>query len=138
VKNLHLIALCVILFGFSTFFRKVAVDRIHPFQFQVVATFVYLALLPFWLWLISRMPPADYNLTGISFAVLCNLVHICGAIAMGYLFRGSPNAGVISAMVSMSPLITLSLSMALLGEHMTAGKGLAFFFALLSAILVNF
>jgi len=84
------------------------------------------------------MPAQSYAATGIGFAVLCNLVHIIGAITIGYLFRGSPNAGVISAMASMSPLITLSLSMMFLGEHLTSGKVLAFFFALLSAILVNF
>ena len=138
MKNLHLIVLCIVLFGLSTFLRKVAVDRIHPFQFQVVATFVYLALLPLWLWMLSRMPPSTYNITGVGFAVLCNLVQIGGAITIGYLFRGAPNAGVISALVSMSPLITLTLSMVFLDENMTIGKGAAFFFALLSAILVNF
>lgn len=138
MKNLHLIIACIILFGFSTFFRKLALDRVHPFQLQIVAAGVYAVLIPFWIYMSNKVQATEYSSMGIGLIILCTVIHIIGAVAFGFLLKESNNVGVLSALVSLSPVVTVTLSMIFLGEQFSFWKVIAFLLALFSAILINF
>ena len=138
MKNIPLIVASIILFGFSVFFRKLAVDRISPYQVQVVSAVVYVALLPMWLYLCQKNNIISYDNSGITYAVICCVLSTIGAVCMGFALNQSHNPGVISALTSLSPVITMALSILFLHETLSPIKIVAFILALLSAILVNF
>lgn len=138
MKNIPLIIAAIILFGFSVFFRKLAVDRINPYQIQLVSTVVYLMLVPVWLHLCQKNNIVSYDNAGVIYAAICIMLSIVGAVCMGFALNQSNNPGVISALTSLSPVITMALSILFLHETLSPIKIVAFILALLSAILVNF
>ncbi len=138
MKNIGLIVASIILFGISVFFRKLAVDKISPYQIQLVSTAVYVLLIPLWLQLCYRNNITSYDNAGVIYAAICITLSIAGAVCMGFALNQSNNPGVISALTSLSPVITIALSILFLHETMSPIKIVAFILALLSAILVNF
>ena len=137
MKTLPLIILAIVLFGISVFFRKLAVDRIHPFQIQAISGVVYALLLPIWIYLTQKNGSTNYDVTGTFFSIICILTSIVAAICFGFALKESNNPGVVSALVSLSPVITMTLSILFLHETMSTTKAIAFLLALASAILVN-
>jgi transporter family protein len=115
-----------------------AVDRIHPYQIQLVSTVVYVLLIPVWFQLCQKQNLSSYDNMGIIYAAICITTSIIGAVCMGFTLNQSNNPGVISALVSLSPVITMALSIMFLHETLSPIKIVAFSLALLSAILVNF
>ena len=136
--NIPLITLCIVVFGIATFFRKLAVDQIHPFQLQIISATIYAVLVPLWIHLSAKAEATTYTNLGIVFGIFANIFYIIGAVAFGFLLKNTVNTGVVSALVSLSPVITLGLSMFFLNEQFSTMKVVAFFFALASAILINF
>ena len=138
MKNIPAIIFCIVLFGFSSFFRKITLDKIHPYQLQVIATGIYIALLPVWIYLSSRPNIPEYTSIGIIFGIICIIIYIIGSVVFGFLLRDTDHPGVLIALASLSPIITIVMTVAFLHEQFTFWKIIAFIFALLSAILVNF
>ena len=87
----------------------------------------------------SRGPeiPAYTNI-GIILGVFCILIYIIGSVIFGSLLRDTNHPGALIALASLSPIITIVLTVEFLHERFTIWKIIAFVFALLSAILVNF
>ncbi len=54
MKNILLILLTILFTGVSVFFRKLAVDKIHPYQIQIIAGILYGLLIPAWLFFMSK------------------------------------------------------------------------------------
>lgn len=136
--NIPLIILCIVVFGIATFFRKLAVDQIHPFQLQIISTSIYLLLVPIWIYATNKIGQTTYSTSGIIYAVLTVLFYTVGSVSFGFVLRNTINTGVVSALVSLSPVVTLGLSMLFLHENFSPMKVVAFFLALASAILINF
>ena len=137
MKNIFLIILTIFLFGFSVFFRKLAVDRIHPYQLQVVAGLVYMVEIPIWLFLINKNNIVGYNLSGIMFAALCVIASVIGAVIFGFLLKSSNSTGQLATLISTNPMITLFLSMIFLGESFSFKKGVACVLAFIGLLLFN-
>lgn len=137
MKNLTLLALTIILFGTSIFFRKLAVDRIHPYQLQIVAGAVYALEIPIWLYLIKQNNIVGYDTLGVVFGVLCLITYVVAAVLLGTLLKGSNNTGMIATMVAMNPLITSMLSVMFLGEQFGPKKIAATIVMMIGFILFN-
>ncbi len=137
MKILPLIITSIFLFGISVFFRKLAVDRIHPYQIQIISAVVYSLLTPIWIMLCYKEGVAGYDKLGTVFAVICILTATVAAVSFGFCLRQTHSPGVISAIVSLNPVITMALSILFLHESLSPTKIIAFALALLSAILVN-
>ena len=126
MKNTSLLFLTIILFGLSAFFRKLAVDRIHPYQLQIVAGLVYALEVPIWLWLLNRdQSIGGYTSSGVGFGVLCIVTHVIAAVMFGFLMKSSNSTGALATMVAMNPIVTSLLSAMILGEQFTTKKIIA-------------
>ena len=136
---IFLIIICSILaLGSSVFFRKMSVDRMHPYQLQIISTFVYISLLPFWISLFKKSNlNFNYDITAIIFAVMCILLSITGSVLFGTALKSSNNAGGLNVLVSINPIITFILSMIFLGEELTIKKFIACILAIAGLILFN-
>lgn len=137
VKILPLIIVSIILFGISAFLRKEAVDRIHPYQIQIISAAVYVALLPLWISLSYKEGYTSYDKMGVLFTVLLVTTSTIASVAFGFALKQTNSPGVVAALVSLSPVITMSLSILFLHESLSTTKVVAFLLALASAILVN-
>jgi drug/metabolite transporter (DMT)-like permease len=131
-----LVLLGVICYGISAFSRKLTINEMSPYQLQMIAGFVYIALIPLWIFVIPHNK--NLNINNISLAVFTTILGILGGLTFSFLLKGNSNAGVISALLGISPVITLALSYFVYHDTISIWKCLAFFFALLSVILVNY
>lgn len=123
MRNIFLTVLASVLFGASTFFRKMAVDRIHPYQLQIVAGAVYMLEVPLWFWLLKREGITHYSFEGVGFGVLCILSAVSAAVLFSYLLRATDSpSSVAVAVAGFEPLIATALTYFFLGEEMTPKK----------------
>lgn len=123
MKNILLTALASVLFGASTFFRKMAVDRIHPYQLQIVAGVIYVLEVPLWLWLTKREGISHYSLEGVGFGVACILCAVSAAVLFSYLLRSTDSPSSVAVSVAgFEPLIAMTFTYFFLGEEMTPKK----------------
>lgn len=134
--NYKLIAATILAFGFSAFFRKLAVDRIHPYHMQVIAAMVYSTMIPLW----YNMAPKqfEFNWAGVAFAVLCTGIHILGAVMFGLLLKSDNSTGILSVMVSASPIVTILLSTTFLQEKFEVRHFIATLLTLSGLALFNY
>ena len=114
--NHWLIIGTILAFGVSAFFRKLAADRMHPYNMQVLSALIYLTLVPLWHSLSSKEPTGGYNLGGAGFTLVTILLHILGSVAFGLLLKSSNSTGALTVMISSSPVITTLLSIYFLNE----------------------
>lgn len=136
MKPSLLICLGIILFGIAAFFRKLAVDRMHPYQLQMINAYIYIILLPVFYYL--TMPLKPMNTPGIIFAATATILGIAGGLAYSFILTKNINPGVAAALLGLSPVVTIALSVLIYHESLSVWKVLAFILALMSAILVNF
>lgn len=113
--NRALIVATILAFGLSAFFRKLAVDKIHPYHMQIISAGIYLAMVPMWYNLAPKNSTLD--LQGTIYAIITTIVHICGAVMFGTLLKSSNSTGALSVMISAAPVITVMLSIAFLDEE---------------------
>jgi len=137
MKNIYMILITVVLFGLSAFFRKLSVDRIHPYQLQIVAGAVYALEVPIWLYLLNKQQVTGYNSVGVSYAALCIVTHVIAAVLFGILLKSSNNTGALATMIAMNPVVTTLLSVFILGENFTVKKGIATTVMLFGLALFN-
>ena len=133
--NKVLIIATILIFGFSAFFRKMAVDRIHPYHLQIISAAVYVSLAPVWHHLAPK--EMDFSPSGFGYAALTTTLHILGAVCFGLLLRGSNSTGTLSVMISASPLVTTLLSVAFMGEKMELRHIIATLLTLAGLTLFN-
>ena len=134
--NKGLITATILAFGFSAFFRKLAVDRIHPYNMQVLSAFIYLSLVPLW----HNLSPKDnggYNMIGAALTLVTILLHIGGSVAFGLLLKSSNSTGALAVMISSSPVITTLLSIYFLKEEFELKHVVASLLTLSGLILFN-
>jgi uncharacterized membrane protein len=134
--NKALVVATILAFGFSAFFRKLAVDRIHPYHMQIIAAIVYSSMIPVWYNLAPKQ--FEFNWSGIGFAVLCTGIHILGAVMFGLLLKSDNATGVFSVMISASPVVTIILSMLFLHEKFEIRHVVATLLTLSGLALFNY
>lgn len=113
--NRVMIAATILSFGLSAFFRKLAVDKLHPYHMQIIAAGIYLAMVPVWYNLAPKH--STLELQGTIFAIITTCLHICGAVMFGMLLKSSNTTGTLSVMVSAAPIVTVLLSIIFLDEE---------------------
>lgn len=112
--------LMTILFGgLSTIFRKLGVDRIHPFQFQVVASVIYVFTGAIAAILCHAKGLDTWSTSGIGLAATAVLMNTACSISFMYLIGTASNVGLITSMTSLSMVVTMITSMTFLGEQIT-------------------
>ena len=132
-----LIFLTILAFGLSSLFRKLAVDRIHPYQLQIVAGAVYALEIPIWLYLLSKSQISNYNLSGVFWGIVCIATHVVGAVMFGILLKSSNDTGALTLMISINPVITTLFSVMFLQEQFGTNKIIASVIMLIGLILFN-
>jgi uncharacterized membrane protein len=138
VKTPIMLILTIILFGVSAFFRKLAVDKISPYQLQLYSSLIYTSLIPFWLYVIkANNIEFNYDSTAIAFSLVAVLTNVAGAIFFGRLLQQSQNIGSLTVIISINPIVTFALSMMFLGEVLTWKKVIACGLAILSLIIFH-
>lgn len=138
MKTPLIIILTIILFGVSAFFRKLAVDKINPYQLQLYSSLMYMALIPFWIYLIKiNNIEFNYDINALIFSIACVLTNVAGAIFFGRLLQQSQSIGSLAVLVSINPIVTFGLSMIFLGEVLTWKKVIACGLAILSLIIFH-
>lgn len=133
--NKWLVFSTILAFGFSAFFRKLAVDRIHPYNMQVLSAFVYMSLVPLWLHLAPK--DGDYNAAGAALTFITIFLHIGGSVAFGLLLKSSNSTGALAVMISSSPVITTLLSIYFLKEELELKHVIASLLTLSGLVLFN-
>lgn len=131
-----LIAATILAFGFSAFFRKLAVDRMHPYNMQVLSAFIYMSLVPLWHNLASK-EGGEYNTVGAALTLITILLHIGGSVAFGLLLKSSNSTGALAVMISSSPVITTLLSIYFLKEEFELKHMIASLLTISGLILFN-
>ena len=112
-----LIGFATVAFGVTTLLRKVALNHINPVQFEVVSGAVHLALVPLYLYLLSDvLKPSAWDAKGIIVTAIAIAINCVASLAFMYALQLRNDVGVVGAMVSASPVITLMLSALFLGE----------------------
>lgn len=115
----YLIAISIIGWGIGSIFYKIANDTVHPIMVSAITTATYLAITPivfYW----SNFDKT-VTITGV-------LSIICGAILMGsgslayYFALNKGNAGEITTITALYPVLTLMISCLFMGEEMTFRK----------------
>lgn len=126
-------------FGLSALLRKIAVDRLHPLQFQVVAATVYVTLVPFYVWLaLEHAKDVEWTWKGVAWAVAATAVASFGGIMFGYALRSGNDTGVVTSLSSLSPIITMMLSFLLLGERPSLASAVGCALVLGGVALISF
>lgn len=139
MRYFSLVLLGIVVFGIAAFFRKLSVERLNPYQQQMISSIVCALLIPIWLFICGGLPKvSNENFTSYFFAVLTTLFGVVGALIFSTLLRSTNEVGVTSALLSLSPIVTLALSFMFFHETISFWKIMAFVFALASAIMVRF
>ena len=123
-SDVFMIVACIFCFGFSTFFRKLALDRLHPFQFQIIAGIIYLSLIPFYQsgMKLAASHQEQYSFLAIVLVTATILFHVVGINCFGFVLKNSNSVGMTTVLVSTSPILTLALCWLFLGEQLTVMK----------------
>jgi uncharacterized membrane protein len=124
MKNnfIFLTVLCVILLGVSVFFRKLAIDKIHPNQLQIIAGGIYLLAVPVWWYFLQRQGITYYDPVGIFWGILCIISATASAVLLSYLLKHTETPSFVAMAVATNPLVVFSLSVVFLGESVTVKK----------------
>lgn len=124
-KQFGLLLTSIFMFGLSAFFRKLAVDRIHPYQLQIIGAGVYTLSVPLWLYLLKSQASLVWDRAGLAWGIICFIVYIVGAVIFGVLLKESTNPGVLTTLSSLWPIVTMILTVTFLGETLTLNKLIA-------------
>lgn len=139
MKSMLMVLGVVVVFGIAGFFRKLSVDRIHPYQLQVVAGIVYGMQVPIWVWLVGRNPMiGGYDRVGVGYGVVCLLMNGLGAVVLGSLLKTTESPGVVTSLGAMYPVVTGLLCWGLLGEEYTLRKLVAVVLMLCGVALFSY
>lgn len=137
MKNNLLLITTIFLFGISVFFRKLAVDRLHPYQLQLLASAIYVIQIPIMVYLINKNGLTSYSTSGIWYGIVCLITYIFSAMLFSFLLKNTDQPGMVSTLIAMNPVITSLLSFIFLGETFTVKKIIATIIMLVGFYLFN-
>lgn len=126
MSNTVLIPIMIICWGVGSFFYKIANNNIHPIIVSTVITCLYLTLTPL-AWIFLKFDKS-VNIIGILSALIGGFL-VCIASLAYFAALQKGEAGRITILSSMYPIITLLLSMIFLGEPLTMRKAVGILLA---------
>jgi drug/metabolite transporter (DMT)-like permease len=141
MREVVLIIFCVLLYGGATFFKRLGLLNLHPYQFLIIVGFCYFLFTPVWYLLINsevNKSQVIYSKEGIFFAIIYALASMAAGLILAFLLRTTNSPGTLIVMVNLSSLITLFLSYFFLHEELSPIKIFAIILALLSLVLMNY
>jgi len=141
MREVVLIIFCVLLYGGATFFKRLGLLNLHPYQFLIIVGFCYFLFTPVWYLLINselNKGQVIYSKEGIFFAIIYALASMGAGLILAFLLRTTNNPGTLIVMVNLSSLVTLFLSYFFLHEELSPVKIFAIILALLSLVLMNY
>jgi len=110
----------------------------HPYQYQIISGIIYALAIPIWISAVSNKTTEPFSYSGVFIAIVGTILYMIGSVLFNFLIKGSNDLGSITAMSSLSPIITVILSCMFLDEKLTISKIVAFVLAMCSAILINY
>lgn len=137
-----LIGLSTVAWGMTTLFRKLALEKLHPFQYEMTATIVHVAMIPVYVLLLMRVAvpvtgQMQWATSGILWVVAATLINVVGTLAFLFALRQGNDAGFISSLAGASPIITVMLSALFLGETPGAKQAVGIALVLLGVIVAS-
>lgn len=134
MNNVYLALLSIVAWGVGSVFYKIASDSLHPMMVSTIVTSVYLVLVPLSLIFIKfdhyvAWSPALFAAAGAT----CMAV---GSLAYFFALKTGA-AGEITALTSLSPALTLTISCFFLGEQINLKKIVGIGLALASVIVLS-
>jgi uncharacterized membrane protein len=121
-----LIAATAVAAGTSTIFRRLALREYEPFQFEAVSSLLHFFLgyivvktYTFFTKPVWNIDPTRWTISGFFWIVLHSMMSLIAGLAFMYALRNDNDAGYVSAMTSITPIVTLLISVSFLGEQMT-------------------
>jgi transporter family protein len=129
-----LVLVAILGWGIGSLFYKIANDNMHPIMVSSIVTLLFVVLTP----LAFTFLKFDHKVTttGIITALLGGVCMCAGSMGYFFALRGG-HAGVITALTSLYPALTLTFSMVFLVEHLSFKQGFGILFALSSFILLG-
>jgi uncharacterized membrane protein len=133
------LALATAGFSVSTVMRKLAVDQLHPLQYQAISGMLYAVLVPM-IWLLNTKygETTTWSTSGILWTLAATMVHVIAAFFFNNVLRSGNDAGVVSALSSASPVITLMLSFMILHEQPSITGMIGMAFVMLGICIMSF
>ncbi len=133
-----LIGISAVAFGVSTLLRKISIETLHPFQFQIVAGLFYGFMIIPWYLVAKETGHADvWNISGVIWCLICSLLATLGAVILMYALRTGHDTGVVAALGSVSPIVTVMLAALFLGEQPNLKQAVGIFLVLVGVIIAS-
>lgn len=138
LKDAALIVLCITLYGSATFFKRMGLLSLHPYQFLMLTGICYFASIPLWLWLLSNQPvPLTYAPQGVLYVAIYTIFSLAAGVILAFLLQKASSPGSLIVMTNLSSLVTLLLCYLFLQEQLTPQKMVAVALAIVSLVLMN-
>jgi uncharacterized membrane protein len=139
MNSKYLIILSIIGYGCWSFFLKLAVKHIHPFQIHIVNCCVGICLLPIYLHILNTKVSAQpFNITGVMWAMLATLSATMAGLAFIYGVKYSNNVATLYAISTTMPIvITLILTSIFFREQITMMKVIGMVLIIAGALVVG-
>jgi len=129
------IIICIVFWGLSQFFNKLAVDRLSPYVSQLVTEITCLLLIPFLIWKIKSQN-LQFTKQGITFTILATIAGVVAGVSFSWAIKIN-NLGQVSTLTSIYPIIPVLLSIVFLKEEFTFTKFLGLIMILSGVILLQ-
>lgn len=115
----YLIIISILGWGVGSIFYKIANNTVHPIMVSTIITATYLILTPIAFFTINV--DKTVNTTGVLATIAGGILMGAGSIAYYYSLR-TGDAGQITTITALYPVLTLMLSCLFMGEEMSVRK----------------
>lgn len=138
MKEIILIILCIILYGSATFFKRLGLAQLHPYQFLLLASIFYATIIPYWIYLINKQTNiVPFSISSAIFTLIYAAFSIVAGLILAFLLRETKTPGSLIVMTNLSSLVTLLLTFIFLKEQLNLNKIIAIGLAITSLFLIN-
>lgn len=132
-----LIGLTALLGSLSTVARRKGLLHLDPWAFGLVDGVLHSLLIPLYLYLIPRSGNPIEWAKGLPWVVAGTLLNVVCNMMFLWALRFGGSVGVVSLLAAASPVLSLSLAAALLGEVPTPRQALGVALILVGGFLVS-
>ncbi len=135
-----LIGVSAVAFSITTIMRRLALGRaFHPLQYEAVAGSIHALLIPAYLSLIWRANgnTLPWDARAVMWTLLATVINTAGTIAFLFAVRQHNDVGFVSSLAGASPIVTLLLSVMLLGERLDARQAIGIAIVLLGVVIAS-
>src|SRR5258706_8441615 len=132
-----LILVTIVCYGISSFCRKLSIQSITPVLDQVIAAIVYTLAIPIYFNLLNvQISTLQYDVKGVTYSIIASLVAQIGSLAFIYA-ADKQSIGSLTGMIGIYPIVTIILSIVLLGEQFSNQKLVGISLAIIGILLIQ-